>query len=188
MNCSRAIPPHIIRSMNLRAATATDLPALVEIYNHYVARTHYTFDVAPFTAATRAPWFAQFDGARYRCLVAVDGQIVTGYACSMPLKEKAAYQTSVEVSIYLRDGAQGKGIGHTLYQGLFEALSTEDVHRAYALIALPNPESLALHRRFGFSQAAHLTEVGRKFGRYWDVVWLEKKIGGTAAPDAVRPP
>lgn len=174
--------------MNLRPAAVTDLPALVEIYNHYVATTHYTFDVAPFTASARAPWFAQFDGERYRCLVAVDGQAVTGYACSMALKEKAAYQTSVEVSIYLRNGVQGKGIGRALYQGLFEALSAEDVHRAYALIALPNPESMALHGKFGFTQAAHLTEVGRKFGRYWDVVWLEKKIGGTAAPNAVRPP
>jgi phosphinothricin acetyltransferase len=162
----------------IRPASAADLPALVEIYNHYVANSHFTFDVAPFTTTTRAPWFAQFDGARYRCLVAVTGDAVTGYANSAPLKDKPAYQTSVEVSIYLRPEQVGQGVGQRLYDALFDALAGEDVHRAYALIALPNPESMALHRRFGFSDAAHLTEVGRKFGRYWDVVWLEKKIGG----------
>ncbi len=161
----------------IRAAIDDDLPALVEIYNHYVATTHYTFDVEPFTVERRRPWFAQFDGARYRCLVATENDHAVGYAASMALKEKRAYQTSVEVSIYLAPGQGGRGLGRRLYSALFDALEAQDVHRAYGLIAQPNPESMALHARFGFEPVAHLSEVGRKFGRYWDVVWLEKRVG-----------
>lgn len=164
------------QSAVIRAAVADDLPGLVDIYNHYVATTHYTFDVEPFTVERRRPWFAQFQGGRYRCLVATEGDRVAGYAASMPLKDKPAYQTSVEVSIYLAADRGGRGLGTALYQALFDGLAAQDVHRAYGLIAQPNPESMALHARFGFEPVAHLHEVGRKFGRYWDVVWVEKKL------------
>jgi len=71
----------------------------------------------------------------------------------------------------------GKGAGSKLYAELFRALEAEDLHRAYAGIALPNPASIALHERFGFKRVAHFTEQGRKFGRYWDVDWYEKPLG-----------
>ena len=63
-----------------------------------------------------------------------------------------------------------------LYKALFEALAGTDLHRAYALIVSPNPASVALHRRFGFEQVSTLNEVGRKFGRFYDVMWFEKKL------------
>jgi len=71
----------------------------------------------------------------------------------------------------------GRGIGTALYRPLFEAIAGEDLHRAYAGVALPNDGSLALHRRFGFEPVAHFTEQGRKFGRLWDVVFLERPLG-----------
>jgi phosphinothricin acetyltransferase len=74
-----------------------------------------------------------------------------------------------------------RGAGSRLYDGLFKALEGEDVHRAYAGIALPNPASIALHERFGFKRVAHLTEQGRKFDRFWDVAWYEKPIGADPA-------
>ena len=67
-------------------------------------------------------------------------------------------------------------MGTQLYKSLFAALLGEDIHRAYAGIALPNPASVALHERFGFKKVAHFTEQGRKFGRYWDVAWYEKAL------------
>jgi phosphinothricin acetyltransferase len=161
----------------VRPAQADDLDALVEIYNHYVTTTHFTFDTAPYTVATRRPWFDQFDGARHRCMVLERDAAVLGYANSAPLKPKAAYATSVEVSIYLAPGVTGAGLGAALYAELFAALDTQDVHRAYALIALPNAPSVAFHQRFGFSAVALLHEVGRKFDRYWDVAWYEKPFG-----------
>lgn len=85
------------------------------------------------------------------------------------------YGTSVEVSVYLTPDAAGHGIGTRLYDALFTALATEDVHRAYAGIALPNAASVRLHERFGFAHVGTYGEVGRKFGRYWDVAWYEKR-------------
>lgn len=164
----------------IRPAERSDLPAIVDIYNHYVATSHFTFDTDVYSTQTRRPWFDQFDGRRHRCLVLEGGGSVVGYANSAALKPKAAYETSVEVSIYLTPSATGRGVGTPLYAALFRALADEDVHRAYALIALPNDASISFHRRFGFVEVAHLNEVGRKFGRYWDVVWLER-----AVPNAV---
>jgi phosphinothricin acetyltransferase len=102
---------------------------------------------------------------------------VIGYACSSQFRTKPAYETSVETSIYLAPDAVGRGAGSRLYEYLFKALEDEDVHRAYAGIALPNPASIGLHERFGFKRVGHFTEQGRKFGRYWDVAWYEKSLG-----------
>ena len=161
----------------VRVARIDDLPAFVAIYNHYVATTHFTFDTEPFTTLTRQAWFDQFDGKRHHCLALEDGSSVIGYACSAQLKPKPAYATSVEVSVYLAPTATGKRLAPPLYEALLNSLNAHDVHRAYALVALPNAASIAFHQRFGFREVAHLTEVGHKFGRYWDVVWLEKSCG-----------
>ena len=164
--------------VEVRAATADDLGKLNDIYNQYVAETHYTFDVEPMSAEARQEWFGHYDTAgRYRVLVAVSEDRVVGYATSSRFRPKPAYETSIETSVYLAPESVGRGAGSRLYEGLFKALENEDVHRAYAGIALPNPASIALHERFGFKRVAHFTEQGRKFGRYWDVAWYEKPMG-----------
>ncbi len=162
--------------MNIRMAAASDLPAITRIYNHYVAHSHATFDVATFSVTDRQPWFDQFDGGRYQCWIAEANDELLGYACSMPFKAKAAYQTSVEVSVYVAANSHRHGIGTTLYEHLLPSLESQDLHRAYAGIAQPNEPSMALHAAFGFEHAAHYREVGRKFDRYWDVIWLERPL------------
>jgi phosphinothricin acetyltransferase len=127
---------------------------------------------------TRREWFSHYGGSgRYRLFVATDGDQVIGYASSSKFRPKPGYLTSVETSIYLAPDSVGRGAGAKLYAELFKSLEDEDVHRAYAGIALPNPASVALHERFGFKRVAHFTEQGRKFGRYWDVDWYEKPLG-----------
>ena len=158
---------------DIRLAKHSDLREIVEIYNHYVVNTHFTFDVEPFTVATRSGWWAQFDNKRYQCWVITDGTL-GGYACSTPFKSKRAYETSVEVSVYLDIRSAGHGRGRQLYERLFTELTHQDVHRAYAGIALPNEPSVKFHERFGFNQVATFHEVGRKFDRYWDVAWYER--------------
>ncbi len=165
-------------TLSVDVAERGDLAAMVELYNHYVATSHCTFDTEPFSETTRAPWWAQFDGCRYRCLAAREDDALLGYACSMPLKAKPAYGTSVEVSVYVASDRGGQGIGRRLYEALLAALEEEDVHRAYALIALPNDPSIRLHEAFSFRKVAHLDEVGRKFDRYWDVAWYERALQG----------
>jgi phosphinothricin acetyltransferase len=111
-------------------------------------------------------------------MVATDGdtQEILGYATSSPYRTKPAYQTSVEVTVYVAPHAGRRGIGTLLYKALFAALAGEDLHRAYAGIALPNEASTRLHERFGFRHLGTHREVGRKFGRYWDVAWYEKEL------------
>ena len=158
----------------LRAARRNDLGALTALYNHYVLTSHCTFDIESFTEQSRMPWWSIFDGERYLCLVALENDRLVGYACSTPFKSKAAYATSVEVSVYIAADHGGRGIGRRLYTELFAQLADADVHRAYAGIALPNEPSLALHAAFDFVEVSRFTEVGRKFDRYWDVAWLER--------------
>jgi phosphinothricin acetyltransferase len=169
-------------SVHVRPATEHDLEAINEIYNHYVAETHVTFDDQPMAMEARREWFTHYaETGRHRVMVALgDGQVgdqVVGFASSSRLRPKPGYLTSVETSIYLSPDATGKGVGARLYAELFKSLDGQDLHRAYAGIALPNPASIALHERFGFKRVALFTEQGRKFGRYWDVAWYEKPLG-----------
>jgi len=166
--------------MNVRVGTEQDLDTINAIYNEYVKETHFTFDIEPITIEARREWFSHYGtSGRHRLLVAIQTGTVVGFATSSRFRPKPAYETSVETSIYLAADAVGRGAGSKLYEELFRSLDGEDVHRAYAGIALPNPASIALHERFGFKRVAHFTEQGRKFDRYWDVAWFEKPLGDT---------
>jgi phosphinothricin acetyltransferase len=161
--------------VQIRPAARADLPRLTEIYNHYVINTPVTFDVEPYTVERREAWFAQFGAAgRYRLLVAESDSGVIGYAGTTPFRPKAAYETTVETTIYCAPEAAGKGIGSRLYAALFETLRGEDIHRFVAGYALPNPATAAIHARFGFQVVGVFSENGRKFGKYWDVCWVER--------------
>jgi phosphinothricin acetyltransferase len=164
--------------VDIRSARADDLPALLDIYNYYVVNTPATFDVDPLALAERRAWMQQFsDTGRYRCFVADRAGRAIAYACSAKFKEKVAYATSVETSIYVAPGEGGKGLGRRLYQTLFEALKGEDIHRAFGGITLPNDASVAVHRALGFEQIGAYREIGRKFGKYWDVALYLKAMG-----------
>ena len=169
----------------IRQFFPADIVDLTALYNRYIRETAITFDLQPYTAEQRQrAWMSHYaHSGRYRLFVAEfsDGSIeenrqIIGYASSSQFHSKAAYETSVETSIYLDSDFVGKGLGSQLYGALFFALSQEDVHRAYAGVTLPNEASMAVHRKFGFKQAALYREVGRKFDRYWDVMWLEKEL------------
>jgi phosphinothricin acetyltransferase len=161
---------------HVRAATERDLEAVNDIYNAYVVASHATFDLTPVGSAHRLAWFREHDDDRYRVFVSVAEGVVTGYASSSRHRPKPGYETTVETSVYVSPDHLGRGIGASLYSALFEALQGLDLHRALAGIAMPNEASVALHRRFGFHPAAHFTEQGRKFGRYWDVDWFERAL------------
>jgi phosphinothricin acetyltransferase len=163
---------------SMRSATLDDLPALTAIYNHYITNTTITFDLEPFAPESRRTWFdAHAASGRHRLLIAVDADdVVLGYATSSRWRPKAAYDTTVESSVYCRPEAVGRGLGTALYSALFDALAIEDVHRVVAGVSQPNPASVALHRRLGFREVGIFSNVGRKFGKYWDVAWFERAM------------
>jgi phosphinothricin acetyltransferase len=163
--------------VSIRHAQARDLPALLDIYNHYVVHTPITFDIEPRTLEQRKQWFEAFKtSGRYQCLVAARGERAIGWACSGRFKDRAAYDTSVETSIYLAPDETGKGLGRKLYGALFEALKGEDLHRAFGGVTQPNEPSVGLHLAMGFAPVGTYKEVGRKFGRFWDVAWFERVL------------
>lgn len=132
--------------IRIRAASRNDLPRITEIYNHYVLNTAATFDVEPYTVESRTPWFEQFAlTGRYRLLVGEENGAVAGYVGCMRFRPKAAYETTVETTIYCSPEAIGKGIGRGLYAALFEAIASEDIRRIVAGYTLPNPASATLH-------------------------------------------
>ena len=166
-----------MEDVRVRDAGDADLSRLTDIYNHYVRETAITFDIEEATLADRRRWLEEHaGGGRHQLVVAELAGEVVGYAGTGPFRGKRAYETSVEMSIYLAPEATGRGIGTALYGELLPRLARVDIHRALAGVTVPNPASIALHERFGFREVARFSENGRKFGRYWDVVWLEKPI------------
>jgi len=163
----------------LRRVEQGDLPALLEIYNHYVLNTPVTFDIEPRTLAQRQQWLDGFSSSgRYQCFVAVKDGRAIGWASSHPYKDRAAYDTTVLSSIYLAPRATGQGIGRRLYSVLFDALQGEDIHRVFGGITQPNEASVRLHLAFGFEPVGVYREVGRKFGRYWDIAAYLRPFDG----------
>jgi phosphinothricin acetyltransferase len=161
--------------MELRAARLSDLPQLVEIYNHYTLHTPITFDMHAQTVDERRAWFDKYaEAGRHRLLVAVDGGNVVGYASSSQFRAKPAYDSTVETTVYCAPDQQRRGVGSALYSALFAALSGEDIASYVAGITVPNAASFALHARFGFKHIGVMHRVGVKFYGYWDVAWLER--------------
>lgn len=161
----------------MRHARDSDLAALTEIYNHYVVHSPATFDLEPFSPEQRREWFDHYrEGTPHQLLVAEEGDHLMGYATSSRFRPKPAYGTTIETTVYLNPDAAGRGIGGLLYEELFERLRSQDVWRAVAGIVPPNDASVRLHLKFGFREVGRFTELGRKFGRYWDVVWYEKPL------------
>ena len=113
----------------------------------------------------------------------LDGRIV-GYAYAGPVKDRAAYRWSCEVSVYVDPGAHGLGLGRSLYRELFARLEAAGFRRLLAIVTLPNEPSVALHLAMGFLEAGRLERIGFKHGRWLDVGWLQADLG----PESGAPP
>ena len=107
-------------------------------------------------------------------MVAQRGNRVVGYACSGRYRDHEAFRETVEVSIALGTSSRGQGVGTALYRELFECLAGEPVHVALAGIALPNDASVALHRKFGFSEVGVFREYAVKNGQYISSIWMQR--------------
>lgn len=161
----------------IRDGVESDLPRINEIYNHYIVDRHTSFDTEPWSSEQRRQWFEKYrTRGRYRIVVVeVDGEVV-GFASSSPFRDKTAYDTSVETTIVLDRAVLGRGLGKQLFPKLIEQLEACDIHRAYALIALPNDPSVALHLDNGYRTVGTLDEVGRKLGTYHSVLIMERRF------------
>jgi phosphinothricin acetyltransferase len=161
--------------IDIRPATEQDLPAVKEIYDLQVREGIATFDLEP---PPLAYWLARLTSTELgdRFLVADSGTAILGYAYSSTYRPRPAYGHTRETSVYLDPAAHGQGVGRQLYDDLLVGLRADGMHRALAVIALPNPASQALHRACGFDCVGVLHEVGRKFGRWIDTEWWELRL------------
>lgn len=159
----------------VRAARRSDLPAIAAIYAAAAESTPATFDVA----GRDLPWWRSvLADTGHPLLVATDGGRIVGYARSARHKEKAAYATTCETSVYVAADARGRGVGHALYTELLGRLDRGRLRLAVAGITQPNPASERLHRAHGFVPVGTFHGVGVKLGRSWDVRWFERPLGG----------
>ena len=163
----------------IRYAGIDDLTRLTAIHNHYVRLSQATFDERCLEPPERRSWFETYrEAGPYRLLAAeMDGDVV-GYASSNRYREHPAFRDTIETSIYVDPREVGRGIGRALYTELFTRLGGEGLHRALGGIALPNPGSMALHKRFGFREIGVFHEYARKNGKRISSVWLEKALDG----------
>ncbi len=158
--------------MKIREATTGDLRSIQAIYAPYVLETAISFE----ETVPDVPELATRLEAAHLYLVAEIDERVVGYAYGGSHRSRPAYRHACDVSVYVDTGAQGMGVGHALYGALLPKLKTFGLHRAYGGIALPNAGSIAFHERHGFRHLGTFTEVGRKFGRWHDVGWWEKRL------------
>jgi phosphinothricin acetyltransferase len=161
-----------------RRATVDDLDDITRIYDRYIVDSHVSFDTEPWSRQRRLDWWEDHQGhPRLVVLVAdIDGTVV-GAAYSSWYRPKAGYERSVETSVVLDPAVVGDGVGTRLYRALLDELEAAGTHRAYAVVALPNDASVALHHRLGFRDVGTEDECGWKLGRYWSTLTLEKRFG-----------
>lgn len=156
----------------LRDARPADAEAIAAIYAPYVRETTVSFEEEPVSAEAMARRLAVF-ARHWPVLVAERGGRVVGYCYAHPWKERAAYALTLETTIYLEPSACGGGIGPMLMRRLADECRLRGAHALVACITDDNAASIAMHRRLGFREVSHFTEVGRKFGRWLGVVDME---------------
>ncbi|MDD2769970.1 MAG: GNAT family N-acetyltransferase [Methylococcus sp.] len=157
----------------IRAATENDAESIVRIYNHYVLNTTITFEEESVSSQDMASRIAEVASNALPWLVLEQGNEVVGYAYASKWKGRCAYRFSVETTVYLAPGLGGRGLGSKLYEVLLTQLREKGFHAAIGGIALPNPQSIALHEKFGMTKVAHFKEVGFKFRQWLDVGYWE---------------
>lgn len=159
--------------MKIRTAKPEDAASIVEIYNFYVENSIATFEVEAVSKSEMRRRVSEIL-ENYPFLVCEENGVLLGYAFAARYKSRAAYRHSVEISVYVKNGTERKGVGSILYEHLFAELKAKPVHAIIAGISLPNERSVRLHEKFGFEKVAHFREVGFKFGRWIDVGYWEK--------------
>ena len=159
----------------LRDATIQDIPAILDIYRPYILNTAITFEYD-------VPTLAQFED-RFRAitrefpwLVWEENGEILGYAYGSRAFERAAYGWDADLSIYLRQGCSGRGIGRALYETLEQRLAAQGSSVLYALVTSANAGSCAFHEAMGYREAVRLPACGFKFGQWYDVIWYEKRL------------
>ncbi|MBY0229185.1 MAG: GNAT family N-acetyltransferase [Gemmataceae bacterium] len=159
-------------SFLIRPATAADLGAIRAIYNHYVLSSTCTYALEPETEEERAAWLAAGSERHPRLVAEVAGEVV-GWAALSPWKTREGYAFTAEASVYVKEGFHRQGLGRALILALVEKGRAAGLHSFIGGACATQAASLALQESLGFVPVAHLREVGRKFGKWLDVKYMQ---------------
>lgn len=162
-------------AVTIRIARPADLPAINTIYNHYVACSTCTYQVEPSTEQERRQWYDAHDEVHPITVAEVDGQIVAWGSLSR-FHPRAAYDRTVEDSVYVHHQWHRKGIGRAILEDLIRRARELGHHTVIAIISADQIASVEIHRVLDFQEAGHLKEVGFKFGRWLDVVYMQHML------------
>lgn len=163
--------------MFIRIAEKRDLGALLAIYNYEVEHGVSTFDLNPKSMEEWEKWFAAHPGGEHPLLVAEEDGRAVGYASLSSYREKEAYRTTAELSLYVDKDYRRRGIATALMEAILTlARENETLHTVVSVITAENGNSIALHERFGFSPCGVIHDVGIKFGRYLSIANFELKV------------
>jgi L-amino acid N-acyltransferase YncA len=160
----------------IRDIRTSDIGTVTSIYNHYIENSIVTFEEEPLSPDIMGKRI-EVVHENYPWIVYGENGNVLGYAYASRFRERAAYRYSAGITVYVDRNHTGKGIGTGLYKELLHQVNRLELKAVYGCIALPNPGSVRLHEKFGFSKVAHLTNVGFKFGRWLDVGYWELQLG-----------
>ena len=161
--------------VGIRLATIGDASRIREIYNHEVLTSTATFDLIPRSLEEQEAWIAERTGA-FAAIVAVDAGDVVGFGSLSPYKERAAYRTSVEDSVYVDRATHGRGVGKLIVTELLGVAQLSGFHTVFARIEAGGAASRGLHASCGFELVGIEREVGRKFHRWLDVAIMQKLL------------
>ena len=163
--------------MEIRDAKDSDLPGLLEIYNEVIATSTAVYSYTPVTLDDRLQWWQARVARRFPVLVAVDSSGVLGFSTFGDFRAWPGYRHTVEHSVHVRADMRGRGVGSTLVTELFPRAEELGMHVMIAGVDAANLPSIRFHERLGFVQAGRLREVGWKFERWLDLVFLQRGIG-----------
>lgn len=161
--------------METRLARLEDAEAIRQIYNLEVSTSTVTFDLVPRTLEEQVTWLQARSGAHV-VIVAEDGDEVVGFASLSPFRDRPAYNSTVESSVYVRSDQRGRGVGSLLIGDLVDLAAQHGFHTAIARIVGGHEASIGLHRAAGFTEVGVEREVGRKFGTWLDVVVMQRML------------
>lgn len=167
--------------VTLRLAQLGDAEAIRQIYNAEVTTSTVTFDIMPRTLADQRRYLSERSGAHAVIVATDENDQVLGYAALSPWRNKPAYSTSVEDSVYVHPGHQGRGIGRILLAELLDVATAHGFHAVFARIVGGHRASIKVHEALGFDVVGVEREVGRKFGRWLDVVVMELLLSPEAS-------
>lgn len=171
--------------LTIRPARSEDAAAFAALQRPYIEQTAINFAYAP---PTEADFLARMANPLMPFLAAEEDGRIAGFAYASALRTKEACTWAVELSVYVREDARGRGIGPALYEKLLPLLDKQGYVSAYACVTLPNPASVALHKRFGFREAGVFPACGFKLGAWHDVVWLVRVVSPLPEkPGAILP-